>query len=356
LRKSWLIFAAISLALLIQCGKKGPPVPKGLPVPTTIDDFRGDVKDGLLFLSFTIPTKNRDGTPVTNLGAYAFMKNCGPCGGDLTVWKIIGLTDAKGYTIRDGRFWTYDNDVRAGMTYSYRVYPVTVKGTRLDGSNVLTIVWKNPPGPPGEAAAKGEDGKVLISWRRRGALNNVYRWEDDTYPLFPLNPAPLADSHYTDGGLQNGKTYRFEVRAVRMDGATPLEGRGIIVSGTPRDMTPPAPPANLKLETKDGGVLLAFTPPPEEDVAGYNVYRIVAGKPERANQAPVTEPRFVDARPGANLRYVSYYVTAVDREGNESEPSREQIIILKDIGPGPQVVPGPEAPGPAGKGPAGPGR
>ena len=31
-----------------------------------------------------------------------------------------------------------------------------------------------------------------------------------------------------------------------------------------------------------------------------------------------------------DIRYVSYYVVAVDESGNESTPSREVIVILKE--------------------------
>jgi hypothetical protein len=55
----------------------------------------------------------------------------------------------------------------------------------------------------------------------------------------------------------------------------------------------------------------------------------VTGKAEKINKELVSEPRFVDEKPGAN-RYLSYYVTAVDRSGNESRPSKEEVVILKD--------------------------
>ncbi len=289
------------------------------------------MKDGLLFVSFTIPTKNRDGTDVSGLEGFRIMKSCGTCGGAFDLWKNIRLTDKRGYTIRDNRLYTYDNDLRPGVVYGYRVYPYTTKGIQMDGSNVFSLTWQKPPDKPTGVAVDEEDSKIVLSWERADGLSyNVYRWDSGTYPLFPRNPAPLAASRFTDEALQNGKTYKYEVRAVRMEGAAPFEGEGAVISATPMDKTPPAPPAAPKLEKTEGGVLLSWAANTEADLAGYNVYRITAGKPEKVNTSLVPEPEFLDKNPGADLRYVSYYVTAVDMSGNESGPSREQIIILKE--------------------------
>jgi predicted small lipoprotein YifL len=333
LRKNWLAFAALSLAFLAlaACGKKGNPRPLGLPIPRAISDLRGDAKDGVLFLSFAIPTKNRDGTDVSDLAGFRIMKSCGPCGGAFALWKEIRLSDRQGYTVRDGRLYAYDNDLISGAVYGYRVYPYTTKGVRLEGSNVFSLTWRTPPAKPTNTAATEEESRTVLSWERIDDLTyNVYRWEDGVYPLFPRNPAPLAASQFTDEGLRNGKTYKYEVRAVKMEGTTPFEGEGAAISATPRKTTPPEPPAAPKLDKSDGGVLLSWAPNEESDLAGYNVYRLVAGKTEKINASLVREPRFFDKNPGADLRYVSYYVTAVDGSGNESGPSREQIIILKE--------------------------
>ena len=173
LRKNRLIFAALSLALLavIACGKKGNPRPLGLPVPRIINDLRGDVKDGLLFVSFSIPTKNRDGTDVSGLEGFRIMKSCGACGGGFEFWKNIRLADRQGYTIRDKRLYTYDDDLRAGIVYRYRVYPYSTKGIQMDGSNVFSLTWHNPPGKPTGVTAAEEDSHILLSWERTDELS-----------------------------------------------------------------------------------------------------------------------------------------------------------------------------------------
>ncbi|OQC47139.1 MAG: hypothetical protein BWX58_01705 [Deltaproteobacteria bacterium ADurb.Bin026] len=67
----------------------------------------------------------------------------------------------------------------------------------------------------------------------------------------------------------------------------------------------------------------------DKDLEGYNIYRISSGDAEKINPVPVKENMFTD-NSMPDIRYVSYYITAIDTAGNESTPSREVIIILKE--------------------------
>lgn len=331
LRKYTILAISIMIAFCgASCGKKGNPVPKGLPIPQEIQDLRGNVRDGLLFLSFAIPTKNKDGTDVTILEGFKIMKSCRACIGGLEVLKNIRLTDTRGFTILEGRLYTYDNDLRAGFDYIYQVVPYTKTGTELQPSNAYSIRWEAVPPPPSGVSVKEEDGSLVLTWgKENGYLYNVYRLQGDTYPLSPLNPDPLQTATFTAGGLENAKMYVHEVRAVRMSGTVGFEGEGTAVKGTPVDKTPPAPPRDFIAEKRNETVSLSWATNGEPDLRGYFVYRVVSGKPERLQKDPTRETSFVDRSPGPH-RYLTYYVTAVDVLGNESAPSREQVIILRD--------------------------
>ena len=132
-------------------------MPKGLPVPVGINDLRGDVKDGVIFISFSIPTKNMDGTPVKDLAGFRILKSCGGCGGGFDLWKNIHLTDKQGYTIQNNRLYTYDNDLRAGFDYGYRVYPYSTKDVQGEASNIVSLRWVKPPAPPKQVRAEEGD-------------------------------------------------------------------------------------------------------------------------------------------------------------------------------------------------------
>lgn len=98
LQKKKIILAVISLSVLalVACGRKGNPRPKSLPTPATINDLRGDVKDGVLFLSFTVPTKNRDGTPTTNVAGFQFLKNAVRAAGRSSRGRTCALRTDRG--------------------------------------------------------------------------------------------------------------------------------------------------------------------------------------------------------------------------------------------------------------------
>ena len=333
-RSIYVISVLIFLAL-VSCGKKAPPMPKRTPVPETVGDLRGEVKDGVLFLSFVAPARNVSGPGDTG-GAgpqawtgFKILKSCTACEGSLEPWREIRLTDKTGYTIYKGRLYCYDNDLTPGLVYTYRTIPFTDTGIDGAGSNIYTIKWQRTPNPPKDVAAKAGDSSVELSWtKEEGILYNIYRFTDDAYPLEPVNQAPLTTASFTDYALQNGKRYGYEVRSVRLEGTMRWEGEGAAVDAVPQDKTPPGPPRNLVATKKDGGVMISWEKNAEADLLGYNIYRIGPGKPEKLNKELLTEPQFLDVPPGT-LRYVSYYVTAVDRAGNESGPSREIIVVVK---------------------------
>ena len=321
------------LLALISCGKKAPPLPKGAPMPETVGDFKGEVRDGVLFLSFIAPVRSVGDTsgagPQTWAG-FNILKSCTGCGGSLEPWREIRLTDKTGYTIYKGRLYFYDSDLMPGLDYTYRVVPFAEAAIQGAASNMYSIKWQRTPKPPRDIVAKAGDNSVDLSWTsEEGVLYNVYRFDDDTYPLEPINQTLLTTAAFTDRTAQNGKRYRYEVRSVRLEGAVRWEGEGAAVEAVPEDRTPPDPPRNPVAEKKDGRVMISWGKNAESDLLGYNIYRIGPGKPEKLNKDLLTEPHFLDATPGT-LPYISYYVTAVDRSGNESGPSRELIVILKE--------------------------
>ncbi|OPY83388.1 MAG: Exoglucanase B precursor [Syntrophorhabdus sp. PtaU1.Bin153] len=319
------------LCLIISCGKKGNPIPKSLPVPGGITDLSGEVKDGVLFLSFTMPTKNKDGSDIVNLGGFRIMKGCSSCSAALGTLKEIHLDDTRGFTIQGNKLYIYDDDLAPGYQYSYRVHPVTKKGMAGDASNVFSIQWQEPPSKPaGPVSVAVNDGVVELSWQQEdGYSYNAYRHDDNAYPLFPVNRELLAKPFFVDTGLVNGQKYLYDIRKVKDQSGVRWEGEGLRVEATPRDLTPPSVPLGVKAEKRGGAARVSWMASEGMDLAGYNVYRLVAGKAQRLTKTPVRETSYID-RDIAPYRYLSYYVTSVDLSGNESEPSTESVVVLKE--------------------------
>ncbi|MCX8110564.1 MAG: hypothetical protein N3D15_04885 [Syntrophorhabdaceae bacterium] len=333
MREKRLILILFSVALFLtalSCGKKGDPIPKGLPIPEDIKDLSGEIKDGVLFLSFTIPKSNKDGTEIKNLEGFRVYKGCNGCIGAFEMFRDIKIDSRHGFTIYGGRLYLFDDDLKKGQSYSYKVIPYTKAMVRGNESNVFTIKWEATPEAPSGLSVKEDDESVELQWKREeGVLYNIYRRDNDTYPLFPLNDRPLISPSYRDTGLINNKRYIYEIRAVKESHGILWEGVGAKIEATPKDKTPPGIPIDVKAEKRDKVVSLTWRQQTEKDLKGYHVYRIDGGIVKRLTGEPIKENKYIDDKI-PDSRYISYYVTSVDINGNESEPSQERIIMLKD--------------------------
>ncbi|MDI6822444.1 MAG: Ig-like domain-containing protein [Actinomycetota bacterium] len=104
---------------------------------------------------------------------------------------------------------------------------------------------------------------------------------------------------------------------------------------------PPSSPRNLIATSKEDGINLTWSPNPETDIAGYNIYRATFqdGPFEKINQELVTSTSFKDT--GINLDDSYYYfIKAVDETGKESEAS--QTVWIPAIAQSESIVPEPK--------------
>jgi len=91
------------------------------------------------------------------------------------------------------------------------------------------------------------------------------------------------------------------------------------------DVTPPLPPTGIAVVVREGAIEVSWSPSPEPDLARYRIYRAVVGEegpPQRVAEISPPETSFRDTDLETKRVY-SYRVTAVDKAGNESEPSVE---------------------------------
>jgi hypothetical protein len=253
------------------------------------------------------------------------------CGGSFEPFKEIRLDDDKGFAVVRNRIYIYDDQLSNGYRYEYKVYPFTARGVLGDPSKIYSIQWQEPPAKPaGTITIKEKDGGIELSWpSEQGFMYNIYRYDNGGYQLFPINKDPLTSSFFIDSGLKNGRTYTYEIRKVKVVEKKNWEGEGLRVQATPKDLTPPSAPRNVKAEKRGSVVQISWLENKEGDIVGYNVYRVIGRSEQKLTKTPTKDTVFIDHGIGDN-RYLSYYVTSVDLSGNESEQSRETIIILKE--------------------------
>jgi len=237
------------------------------------------------------------------------------------------------------------------MIYEFEVYPFVYSSP---GSLALDF----------DAGAEVSWNSYALSGLEEGGLTNVKirccktastqdgldsanwsDWYDDpTGSLFSLDDAqwlrtevllettdpsrtPTLEELRIDYALSGGlETFRFEevdllegentITAVATkDGLSSLPSLPIVVT---LRLPAPDPPKALVALPGDRAIYLNWQANVEEDLLGYNIYRDGA----KVNQAPIDRITYIDRELTNGISY-TYYITAVNEAGRESEPSLE---------------------------------
>jgi hypothetical protein len=234
------------------------------------------------------------------------------------------------YAFRDdgnGRGLAYDR------RYEYRLVARDRRGYESQPSNQARVDLSVPPVPPGDLAATAGEGRADLVWtppRTRadgsplGAVRgyNIYRSEQaGAFPDRPLNAEPVAEPRYTDGGLANDRTYFYVVRAV-VNEAPPWQesASSNMAAATPRDITPPASPQNLRAAATRAEVSLIWDANTEPDLGGYLVYRSEVPQTayRRLTPQPLRGTTYADRTVARGTTYY-YVITAVDTAATPNE-------------------------------------
>ncbi len=266
-----------------------------------------------------------------------------------------------------GLRWVDRQPRQADALYLYRVYSANPKPAASDLRDTASVVIDPPdrvkPPPPLVEAVENGDGVVTLVWNRRntqGAFSGFYvERSTDGRTFRRLTDAPYIQSKpdaatqkrdtvrfragrtgqslitYTDSVRVNYQ--RFQYRIIGVDAFGDLSPASEVVTGMARDLTPPAPPRNLRTQVIDNrqvrvlwdkGVL------PSSDAAGYVVGRShdVNGpfEPVTGAALPVSLLEFIDKTPKPYSNF--YTVGAVDTAGNVAF-APAVVAIIADVLP-----------------------
>jgi hypothetical protein len=321
--------------------------------PAAVESLRAEPGETDILVSWVRPSRNEDGSPLTDLREFRLSRAVGTPGpADLAGRPAFSLLAAiraqqpENAAVRDSLYIFRDDGGGAGLNpgvrYLYQVQAVNQRG--LAGPAVEAFVdFSIPPGPPAGLQATAGDGVVDLSWEPpaepapagappfRGY--NVYRGlQPQAYGPQPINAAPLPEARFRDAGLTNETPYSYVVRSAAGERPPWRESANSNeATATPVDLTPPAPPKGLVAVPAAGTIGLIWDANPEGDLLGYLVYRREppALTPVRLTETPIRTTTFTDGTPRPGVDYL-YTVTAVDRSPNrnESAPSAEASATL----------------------------
>jgi hypothetical protein len=352
------ILPALDLLLLFSlvfwgCGKKANPVAPESTMPAAVADLRAWPREGAVFLGWSLPTRNTDGSALRDLLGFRVFRqsrpltpsSCPDCPLDFQVVAEIDVEYPRGAQVEGGRVLWPDTSVKPQQEYTYLVLAYNSYKSPSPESNRVKIFWDQAPPAPVEVRIKSEDRALEITWEFSlppgkepadfSGFNLYRRMEGERFGFYPLNPDPIKQARFVDGGLENGRRYGYEVRAVRNFRGTLIEGPASgVVEGIPKKQTPPSPPTGLVAVFHAGGVALRWNGSPEPDIAGYDVYRREEGTQtfQKISPQSVKEPYFLD-RTASPLKSYFYRLKAVDSSGKESEFSQEAEVLPEPTTP-----------------------
>ncbi|MDO9558956.1 MAG: hypothetical protein Q7I89_04630 [Syntrophales bacterium] len=224
------------------------------------------------------------------------------------------------YTDRDG----LGDDVR----YYYRV--TAYDDTEQQTAPLAAVSAVTKPRPVKPAGLQGEPLKIKsvpLSWQANPEKDivayHIYRQEGTTGRFSAVAKVQGGDTRYQDKDLKDGISYGYKIQAEDQDGILSDFSEEIRVLTKPR----PKNPEGLTGDYRNGTVELTWKPAGEADLAYYKIYEksfwqteVVPGL-DRVTAPSVTFKTTLDKG-----KKKTYMVTAVDRDGLESDYSLEIIV------------------------------
>jgi hypothetical protein len=348
------------------CGSPGTPQPPSLKLPVPPIDLTAARSGDAVTLHWTMPRRATDRVPLSGDQRAVICRATGtvPChpSGELLLQPGVAATytDLLPPDLSTGapRLLTYtvllENHRQRSAGPSNRAYsaagapPPTVESLRAEADPSGIVLHWQPDTTPAATGAVVRAIYLLRLDRTRvfTAEESLTPSPEETragvpQPVEQTLELPDASSskhgtlaagwtldHATDKDAALNRTYRYMVQRVAR---LTLDGHPVEVSSAPsslatiaaKDLFPPSVPQGLEAvaDSQGGAIDLSWTADAEPDLAGYRVYRRVAGTATPAEKisgaalVPNADWRDSSAQPG--IRY-AYSVSAVDSSGNES--------------------------------------
>ena len=349
---SYRSFTAVTVFLLITllfgCGRKTALVPPQKLVPVAINDLRYVLDENGVTLKWSYPAEMENGDELQAIESFEVQRAVIPvdefCEGCPVQYEepveidggrlpASGDTRTAAYTegyLQSGYRYLYKVRARAGWWYPsgdsnvvsfvWTVLPKIPQGLQLEpGDRTITLIW--------EPVKENIEGKPLED----SARYQVYRKSGNED--FAALGEPVQEAKVIDAGLVNGRLYFYKVRAlVTYADTLQAGGDSQVVSGEPRDLTPPPQPQHLVAVEIPVGIKLAWQAVGTDDLEGYRIYRREEGSvaPELLREVGPDQNQYVDQSMTAGRKWF-YSVTSIDtaQPVNESLPAEEAVIDLQ---------------------------
>lgn len=302
-----LVLVAAAL-LLGGCGYVGDPLPPALNIPTRVTDLSVVQRGDKLLLRFTAPAVTTEQLPIRAFERVDL--RIGPPAPSMEAWEPVST--AVPLTVPEpGATITAETPASQwrGREVLVAVRLVSTRGREADWSNSVVLTPRAPLSTPVPVAAGHPDG-VQLRWDEVPGAK--YRVRKGTEEL-----ALVEKPSFVDTAVELGKSYTYDVQAfaglIESEVSRP-------VTITARDEFAPDPPSGVSVVAGANSVELAWERNIAPDLGSYRVYRADGAGEFKVLADAVDALAYSDRQIESGKAY-RYRITAVDRSGNESEPS-----------------------------------
>jgi len=393
----WLLplyFVFLGAILTIGCGAPGEPSERKAPTPDPVADLSAAQQGNIVALTFTLPKESVEHKSLKQLPAVEIYRSLQPASvvpvaiapsaappGQLLVTipsEMVEHLANRGRVRYEDVLTAADfSQNPAGSLATYLVRTRTSPKKVSANSNTAWLVIQPAPDAVSDLQAEVTREAIVLTWTppQKTLVGRappivtyaIYRAESDVAPDSSASTAAAAATAnssgasaqspppqfvdlgevsappYRDTQIQFGKMYAYSVRSVaqydqiRVDSAD-----SNLATVTRLDNFLPTPPEGLVValipaqDQSPAYLDLSWSISPDNDIAGYNIYRTEDG-PEgiraprtKLNPALLLTPAFRDMNVAPGRHYL-YTVTAVNRAGNESPESAAIAGSVPDL-------------------------
>jgi len=342
------VLIVAAAAVFTGCGKRGAPVP---PKERVIQRaaISGFQRGNEIQISWKMPMRNAGKNSLSNIDRVDIYRLAEPLNSPRTlteedfsnranIVKTLKIVDSD----FDGKTLSYSDPLEFAsqkVRLRYAIRFANASGQKASFSNFLLIEpAQSVAANPSELKTSVSQEKIQLSWNAPTANidgttpasvlgYNVYRSNSKTQPARLLNKTPVKDTSFSDEYFEFDKDYFYFVRAVSVGiESEPVEStESNIVEIKPVDRFAPTAPTAITLAVGQGVISIFFAVNPENDIAGYKIYRstdrdLDPEKWELLTPELLTKNTFQDTRVESGKTYY-YYLTATDKHDNVSQHS-----------------------------------
>ncbi len=221
---------------------------------------------------------------------------------------------------------TYEKPLEDNFTYYYRM--TSYNKVDVESAPSETVSATTKPRPVKPAGLSGESlhvKEIPLKWEPNPEDDiigyHIFRSFDEHEKFHEIEMVK-ENTSLVDKSLEDGKEYRYKMQAEDRDGLLSDFSRTITICTKPR----PRSPRGLEYVIRGGEVVLTWTPNSEPDIISYNVFEKGFFGLKKIETVKDAKSSMKAPKPGKSKDFA---VTAIDRDGLESDPSKPITVFGK---------------------------